>query len=106
MKMISSPTLLLLTLVLALACSVAAGFTVWAGDSRTPAKSKKGKAETKGVVPADDKRAPLKITVDRKPINRDAPDRVSYATSGQRPAAIVGYVYATTTVLGVGRCRC
>ncbi|MGH7943435.1 MAG: Do family serine endopeptidase [Opitutaceae bacterium] len=102
MKTNSSLALLLLTLVLALACAGTAGFTVWAADSKAPAaKSKKGgKAEAQRVVSGDDKRPPLKITVDRKPINRDAPDRVSYAPIIKRTAASVVYVYSTKTVPG------
>ena len=101
MKTNSSPTLLLLTLGLAVACAGTAGFTVWAADTKTPAnKARKGKTETERVVAADDKRPPLKITVDRKAINRDAPDRVSYAPIVKRTAASVVYVYSTKTVPG------
>ena len=99
MKTHSSPTLLVLTLVLALACAGTAGFTVWAADSKSsPAKSKKaGKSET---TAANEKRPPLKINIDRKPINRDAPDRVSYAPIVKRTAASVVYVYSSKTVRG------
>src|SRR5688500_11582076 len=102
MKTNSSPPLLLLILFLSLACGGTAGLSVWAADSKTPAaKSKKGsRAEAQKVVPSDDKRPPLKITIDRKPINRDAPDRVSYAPIVKRTAASVVYVYSTKTVRG------
>jgi serine protease Do len=99
MKTSSSPTLVL-TLVFALTCAGTAGLSVWAAD-KTPAKSKKsGKAGTEQVVPSDDKRPPLKINVDRKSINRDAADRVSYAPIIKRTAASVVYVYSTKTVRG------
>lgn len=45
-----------------------------------------------------EKRAPLKLNVDRKPINRDAPDRVSYAPIVKRTAASVVYVYSSQKV--------
>jgi serine protease Do len=101
MKKTSSSTLLL-TLILAVTCAGTAGISVWAADSKAPAaKSKKsGKAETQKAVTTDDKRPPLKISVDRKSINRDAPDRVSYAPIVKRTAASVVYVYSSRTVRG------
>ena len=98
----SSSSTLLLTLAFAFACAGTAGLSVSAADSKTPAtKSKKsGKAEPQKVVASDDKRPPLKISVDRKPINRDAPDRVSYAPIVKRTAASVVYVYSTKTIRG------
>src|SRR5688572_27821622 len=98
----SSSSTLLLTLAFAFACAGTAGLSVSAADSKTPAtKSKKsGKAEPQKVVASDDKRPPLKISVDRKHINRDAPDRVSYAPIVKRTAASVVYVYSTKTIRG------
>ncbi len=55
-------------------------------------------ADDKAAAPAAAKRAPLKVTVDRKPINRDAPDRVSYAPVIKKTAASVVYVYSTKKV--------
>src|SRR5262249_39504404 len=48
----------------------------------------------------DEKRAPLKISVDTKPINRDAADRVSYAPIVKRTASSVVYVHSSKTVRG------
>jgi serine protease Do len=97
----NSAVLLVITLVLALACAGTAGFTVWAADSKTPGKARRaGKAQAEKVVASDEKRPPLKISVDRKPINRDAADRVSYAPIVKRTAASVVYVYSTKTVRG------
>jgi serine protease Do len=98
----TSLSTLLLSLILALACAGTAGVSVWAADSKTPtAKSKKAdKAETQKAAASDDKRPPLKISVDRKSINRDAPDRVSYAPIVKRTAASVVYVYSSKTVRG------
>ena len=85
MKSRNSPPTLLFTLFFALACAGTAGLTVWAAETKTPdAKSGRNTkaAKTEGAdnaIPADNKRPPLKISVDRKSINRDAPDRVSYA---------------------------
>jgi serine protease Do len=96
----SSPTLLLV-LAFSLACAGAAGLTVAAADSKSPAKSNKAaKSRAEPAVKSDDKRPPLKISVDRKGINRDAPDRVSYAPIVKRTAASVVYVYSTKTVRG------
>jgi serine protease Do len=52
-------------------------------------------ADEKAAPP---KRAPLKLAIDRKPINRDAPDRVSYAPVIKKTAASVVYVYSTKKV--------
>jgi serine protease Do len=54
------------------------------------------------VLPAADApvpaRPPLKLNVDRKPINRDGADRVSYAPIVRKTAASVAYVYSTRKV--------
>ncbi len=56
-------------------------------------------ADGKAAAPVEkEKRAPLRLNVDRKPINRDAPDRVSYAGIVKRTAASVVYVYSTQKV--------
>ncbi|WP_146180294.1 Do family serine endopeptidase [Opitutus sp. ER46] len=65
------------------------------GDAKKPAKGE----------PADSaadlaKRAPLRLVIDPKPINRDAPDRVSYAPVVRRTAASVVFVYSKKTVKG------
>jgi serine protease Do len=100
MKTNLSPTLLV-TLVLSLACAGTAGFTVWAADSKAPSgKAKNGKTIAEKSAKSDDNRPPLKINVDRKPINRDAADRVSYAPIIKRTAGSVVYVYSTKTVRG------
>jgi serine protease Do len=43
-------------------------------------------------------RPPLKINVDQKPINREAPDRISYAPIIKRTAGSVVFVYSSKTV--------
>ena len=100
MKTTNSSSALWLALVFAVSCAGTAGITIWAADGKTPAKSgKSGKAPAEKTV-SDEKRPPLKINVDRKSINRDAPDRVSYAPIIKRTAASVVYVYSTKTVRG------
>jgi serine protease Do len=101
MKSRNSPPTLLLTLIFAATCAGTAGLSVWAADAKsnkatTPSKTEKSEKSTA----ADDKRPPLKISVDRKSINRDAPDRVSYAPIIKRTAASVVYVYSSKTVRG------
>src|SRR6185503_8690698 len=104
MKSRNSPPTLLFTLLFALTCAGTAGLTVWAAETKTlEAKPGRNAKTTKtegadNAAPADDKRPPLKISVDRKPINRDAPDRVSYAPVIKRTAASVVYVYSSKTV--------
>ncbi len=92
----------------AIAFSGTAGLTLAAADSKStkkaPTVQKKGPekkitAADVGVVPKpDDKRTPLKISVDTKPINRDAADRVSYAPIIKRTASSVVYVHSSKTV--------
>jgi serine protease Do len=100
----NSPPTLLLTLVFALTCAGTAGLTVWAADSKAPpAKTDKatpGKSASEKVAKSDTKRTPLKISVDPKPINRDAADRVSYAPIIKRTASSVVYVHSSKTVRG------
>jgi serine protease Do len=104
MKSRTLPPAVLLTLVFTLACAGTTGLTLWAAESKSEPKS--GKAKTPKTesgtqpAPADNNRPPLKISVDRKAINRDAPDRVSYAPVIKRTAASVVYVYSTKTVRG------
>jgi serine protease Do len=89
----------------AFAFGATAGLTVWAADSKTPGKAPKtGKAAKsadadKNAVVAG-QRAPLKLNVDTKPINRDASDRISYAHIVKRTSASVVYVYSSKTVKG------
>jgi serine protease Do len=101
MKSRNAPPTLLLTLVFAATCAGTAGISVWAADTKASKSTQPAKAETveKSTTP-DDKRPPLKISVDRKPINREAPDRVSYAPVVKRTAASVVYVYSSKTVRG------
>jgi serine protease Do len=94
-----------------LALTIGAALNVRAGDAKPPtaaekksapasnaAKAPAAKKAEAGVVPADDKRPPLKITVDTKPINRDAFDRVSYAPIIRRTASSVVYVHSSKRV--------
>jgi serine protease Do len=99
---LSRAALPLLAFVLAFACT--SGLTLWAADSKStrkterkaPAAAKEKSAPT--VEKADEKRAPLTLIVDTKPINREASDRVSYAPVVKRTAASVVYVYSSKTV--------
>lgn len=80
-----------------------AGLTLRGADTKTDKKAKKtapAAAPQKNASGSQtaEKRANLQISVDRKPINRDAPDRISYAPMIQRTAASVVYVYSSKTV--------
>ncbi|MSU47609.1 MAG: Do family serine endopeptidase [Opitutus sp.] len=95
----------LLSFVVAFAGS--AGLTLSAADSKTERKANRKAsapaAEKKSAttdVASDEKRPPLKINVDTTPIDRDAPDRVSYAPIVKRTASSVVYVHSTKTVKG------
>ena len=99
MKSRNSPPTLLLTLIFAATCAGTAGLSVWAADTKTD-KSAPAKKDTAKPAPTDEKRAPLKISVDRKSINREAADRVSYAPVVKRTAGSVVYVYSSKTVRG------
>jgi serine protease Do len=100
------PTLFLRTALPVLSFVVAftgtAVLTLSGADSKAPAAQKKTPAPNSSVadVKTDEKRPPLRINVDRKQINRDAADRVSYAPVIKRTAASVVYVYSTKTVRG------
>ena len=54
-------------------------------------------AEARGGVEKE-KRPALRLNIDRKPINRDAADRVSYAPIVKKTAGNVVYVYSTQRV--------
>jgi len=91
----------------AIALAGTAGLTLSAADRNADKKSAPGRkapsAESKKAPVAgksDEKRPPLKISVDTKPINRDAPDRVSYAPIIKRTASSVVYVHSSKTVKG------
>ena len=87
-----------------------AGLTLSAADSKADKKSPAvqkndaGKKNTTAAVASeakpDEARPPLKISVDTKPINRDAADRVSYAPIIKRTASSVVYVHSSKTVRG------
>jgi serine protease Do len=55
-------------------------------------------ADNKDKVAPAEKRAPLKLNVDRTPINRDSAERVSYAPIVKKTAASVVYVYSSKKV--------
>lgn len=86
----------------AVAFGATAGLTVWAADNKTtgkaPKSAKPAKSAENAVVAGE--RAPLKLNVDTKPINRDAADRISYAHIVKRTSASVVYVYSSKTVKG------
>ncbi len=79
------------------------GLTLWAAESKAGRKADR-KAPAAKTPPAvertDEKRAPLSLKTDSKPIDREAPDRISYASVVKRTAASVVYVYSSKTVRG------
>lgn len=90
-----------------LAFAVAGSLTVRANDlvpvADKKVEKKKDKATSKkatDAVPAPPagEKTPLKLTVDTKPINRDAFDRVSYAPVIKRTASSVVYVHSSKRV--------
>src|SRR5688572_15309966 len=82
-----------------IALLTAAGITLWAADSKSAGKGKAGKSNKTAVAaPSAEDRPPLKISVDRKPIDRNAYDRVSYAPVIKRTASSVVYVYSSKKV--------
>ncbi len=98
------PNALVFVLAFLVAFAGTAGLTVWAADTKTDKKARKGEVTTSGKdkkatdSKQPEKREQLKLNVDRKPINRDAPDRVSYAPMIKRTAASVVYVHSSKTV--------
>ncbi len=99
-----------LTLVTAvLALTIGSSFGLRAGDAppakKTPPAAKSGSTAKKekaardtAATGTDTRRDPLKLPVDTKPINRDAPDRVSYAPVVKRTASSVVYVHSSKKV--------
>ena len=93
----------LLAFVIAFACT--SGLTLWSAEAKTGKAERKASA-SKAAKPApsveksDEKRAPLVLKTDAKPINREAPDRISYSSVVKRTAASVVYVYSSKTVRG------
>lgn len=100
MKTRTSSFFVTVIVAFAVACGGTFGLTLWAADSKAPAKKDKaGKTvAAEKPKPADDKRPPLHLNVDNKPINRDAADRVSYAPIVKRTSASVVYVYSSRKV--------
>jgi serine protease Do len=84
-----------------LAFGATAGLTLSAADSKADRKKAPAAADKKAAAAAPaEKHAPLKISVDTKPINRDAADRVSYAPIIKRTASSVVYVHSSKTIRG------
>jgi serine protease Do len=83
-----------LFLLLATAFAAGPAISLRAADSKAP----KAPAGQKAAPADKEKRAALRLNVDRKPINRDAADRVSYAGIVKRTAASVVYVYSSQKV--------
>ncbi len=94
-----------------LVLTIGAGLTLRGADPKSPVAEKKAapsknKAATaekkndgdKKPAEAKAKGAPLKLTFDSKPINRESSDRVSYAPIVKRTAASVVYVYSSKRV--------
>lgn len=100
----SSPFRALLFPLLAFIVAFAAtsGLTLWAAEGKAGRKAdRKGTgaaAEGKAAKEVDAPATPLALNIDRKPINRDAADRVSYSSVVKRTAASVVYVYSSKTV--------
>ncbi len=90
----------------AIAFTGTAALSLSAADSKTDKKSpaaqkrsaEKKSSATDGAAKAEGKRAPLTISIDSRPINRDAADRVSYAPIIKRTASSVVYVHSSKTV--------
>src|SRR5690606_37667948 len=97
MKTRTSAPFPLLALAFTLAFASTAGLTLWAADGKASSAKKAPAAEKSDTAakPADDKRPPLRLNVDTKPIDRNAPDRVSYAPIIKRTAASVVHVYSS-----------
>lgn len=93
-----------LTLVTAvLVLTIGASFSLRAGDAKAPSAAEKKSVPGKSAADAKakektEKRAPLRITVDSKPINRDQADRISYAPIIKRTASSVVYVHSSKRV--------
>jgi serine protease Do len=104
MKPRSLPFRLLLIVAFLGAFAGTAGLTLWAAEGKTERKAKSTERKMTSRTPAElkpeERRPPLQLNVDRKPIDRNAPDRVSYAPVIKRTAASVVYVYTTRTVRG------
>jgi serine protease Do len=108
MKTNRFPSLLTLAFAFALACGGTAGLTLWAAEAKTAPKQPKSTSADKSeksdaksgevAKPADDKRPPLKFNIDKKSINRDAADRVSYSSVVKRTAGSVVHVYSSKRV--------
>jgi serine protease Do len=96
MKTKFSPKTLLFATAFVATFAGTAGLTVYAADAKAEKKSRQ--AATAPAAKQTEKRVQLKLNVDRKPINRDAPDRISYAPIIKRTAASVVYVYSSKTV--------
>jgi len=80
-----------------------AGLTLRAAERRAadaPAESRRGRARAEKPEKSAEEREPLRLSVDRHPIDRNAPDRVSYAPIVNRTASSVVYVYSSKTVRG------
>jgi serine protease Do len=77
-----------LFLVCATAFTIALVFPLRAADAKSGAEKEKS--------------APLRLNIDRKPINREAPDRVSYAHIVKKTQGNVVYVYSTQRVQAPG----
>ena len=90
----------LLAFVAAFACT--SGLTLWAAEPKAGRKTER-KAPAKPEAASEDaaeKRPPLTLKTDTRPINRDAAERVSYASVVKRTAASVVYVFSSKTVRG------
>ncbi len=98
----SRATLLpLLAFILAFAST--SGLTLWAAEGKAGRRAERKAPAAKSATAdkkAEEKSAPLSIQVDTQPINRDAAERVSYASVVKRTAASVVYVYSSKTVKG------
>jgi serine protease Do len=84
-------------LFLAVAALAAGAVALHGSDARNTNRNPKA-ADPKSADAKNTPRPPLHLAIDRKPINRDAPDRISYAPIVKRTAASVVFVYSSKKV--------
>jgi serine protease Do len=69
-------------------------------DKAVPPAEKSARNSRSDQADASEKTPPLKLEVDKRPINRDGADRVSYAPVVKKTAASVVFVYSSKKVKG------
>jgi len=84
--------------LLAFALALGASAGIRASDTKPAEKKSDQPAESKPAETKAAARPPLHLAIDRKPINRDGSDRVSYAPIVKKTAASVVFVYSSKTI--------